>query len=180
MDPRDLRRWARRQSPRESEEDLPPPQPLAPQQSPPPPGMAWAYSPAHGYVLVPLAMEAPPRQPGGYMPPAPVRAPAPAGYPEGFLGGVAPPGGGNVIPFRPRTCVLVRQGNKDPYADFLAGVPDIAPNSNFAHLAEGLSPDEGQLEGLPEMMPMAAANPNVRVNQDPAMDAFGSRGAPSG
>lgn len=142
--------------------------------------MFWAYSPAHGYILVPGAPEAPPRQPGGYFPTQPVRAAVPAGYPPGYTGAPMPPGGGNVIPFRPKTCVLVRPGNKDTYADFLAGVPDISPGSQFAHLAEGLSPDEQQLESMPEMMPAAPANPNVRPNLDPAMDAFGSRGVQAG
>ena len=139
--------------------------------------MGWAYSEAHGYVLIQLAPPPPPRQPqqGGLILP-PTREQAPAGYPPGYVGAAVPPGPGNVIPFRHRSCQLVRPGNRDTYADFLAGVPDIAPGSSFAYMNDGLAPDEAEIAGLPEMSPQAPVNPYTQIHDNPALDAFGPRG----
>jgi hypothetical protein len=81
-----------------------------------------------------------------------------------------------VIPFKHQSCQLVRPGNKDVYADFLAGVPDLSPNSSFAYMASGLAPEEAEVSGLPEMAPPAPANPNTVIHENPAQDAFGPRG----
>lgn len=91
----------------------PPPEVLAP----PPPGYAWAVQ-GNGYVLVPLvqpqAFVAPPRQPAGVRPFVPQAITSPF-----------PPG---AAMRKVETCVLVKPGDRDPYADFMASVPDLVPD----------------------------------------------------
>lgn len=125
--------------------------------------MAWAYSPAHGYVLVPLAPPAPPRQGG-----SPIVLP---GH-EAMV-----PGPSNVTPIGShKSCHLVRPGNRDTYAEFIAGVPDINPGHAFGHLAPGLTPDDADMDPLlsdPTYAPPAPVNPHTQIHADPRMDAFG-------
>lgn len=127
--------------------------------------MAWSYSPAHGYVLVPLAPPAPPRAAGSpiYLPPQ---------------SDAALPGGNNVVPFRGahKSCQLVRPGNRDTYAEFLSGVPDISPHQAYGYLAPALMPEDADMDPLlsdPSYSPPAPVNPNTTINEDPSRDAFG-------
>lgn len=123
------------------------------------------------------------RQPGAVRPyvPAMVAPAGPAGYAPGTpsAGGYAAPG--NVIPFRPRSSVLVKpvmtkDGSVvDPYAEFIAGQPDLAPDRGNAHLFEALVPDPSMVEGgAPQM---AWQQGEAQAHEDPALDAYGPGGA---
>ena len=131
----------------------------APQQqtlSAPPPGFGWLPT-ASGYVLVAIGGAAP----AGAVPAPPVHyvAPPPAGA------------GGRVIPIRPKGTQLLRQGNKDPWAEQLERLPDLAPQQ-AGHFFDALAPAVEDVQGLPEMAQPFAANPSMRANEDPSSDAF--------
>jgi hypothetical protein len=126
----DYSNWAQRRSGRGNQ----PPQteraPTAPARPPrqldlPPPGYVWATHPTMGYVLVPLAQVSapttgptfvpPPRQPSGLVPfvPQPITSQFPPGHPTA----------------RVETCMLVKPGDRDTYAEVLAGLPDLVPDN---------------------------------------------------
>jgi hypothetical protein len=119
----------------------PPPAPqatsvsVAPVAGPPgaaPAGYAWTPHPSAGWVLVSLVGQAPvtsipapwppQTQPGGFSAPTPQPPLAP------------PDSGARILPFTggpsPETCLLVKPGNVDPYADLLSNLPEMIPNTS--------------------------------------------------
>lgn len=122
----------------------------------PPPGFAWAHM-AGQFVLVPLAqppapppvqIQAPPRQPAGIVP-----------FVQQPLTSSIPPGVGVK---RTETCVLVKPGDQDTYADMLAGVPDLVPDNGGYDAMEGRpSPQTvAELQQCPEFQSIGADVPN--------------------
>ena len=122
----DYSSWANRRSgrgQRPPEETRQSPQQAAPTLPTPPPGYAWGFQ-AGQYILLPLGQPAaaaqpafvpPPRQPTGLRPfvPQPITSQFPTGHATA----------------RTETCVLVKPADKDPYADLLAGLPDLVPDN---------------------------------------------------
>lgn len=106
MNKDDLARWANRRGGKAPRKEASPPAPPAAPQAPPPPHAPQAYRQPHG--VVPYAGQTPPY--AGHAPPPPVAQ-------------------------RPvQTTMLVHPGDRDPYAELLAQVPDLAPNA-AAHYA---------------------------------------------
>ena len=114
--------WARRRSgqPQPQATAAPRMPAAAPALPIPPPGYAWAVSNGQ-YVCVPLIqpqtapqLVAPVRQPAGVVPfsPQPLTSPGFPGQPSS----------------RAETCVLVKPGDKDTYADLLDTLPSMAPD----------------------------------------------------
>jgi hypothetical protein len=98
----------------------------------PPAGYAWGYHNG-GYILVPLGQAAQPafvpptRQPSGMRPfvPQPITSQFAPGHATA----------------RVETCVLVKPADKDPYAELLAGLPDLVPdNGGYDAMAGNPSP----------------------------------------
>lgn len=158
----DWQKWAQRRMSREGTPQAAPPPavtpaaplpPAPPVASPPsslpapPPGYTWAQHPQYGLIAVPLAPAIPPpvRTPQGTVP---------------FVAGppVAQPqhAGGRVIPFPAGhgSCELVKPGNRDTYAELMAGVPDLVQ----AGVVQAGSADAvaAELRGLPEFASASA------------------------
>ena len=122
----DFSSWAARRSgrgQRQAEEPRAVQQASAPTLPAPPAGYAWGFHNG-GYILVPLGQPAqsaqpafvpPPRQPSGMRPfvPQPITSQFPSGHATA----------------RVETCVLVKPADKDPYAEMLAGLPDLVPDN---------------------------------------------------
>lgn len=83
---------------------------------PPPPGYGYVWDQGRQtFLMVPMAPQA------NYQPPAPYAA-------QSYPSAPATSGYAQVIPIRQtraQTCALVKPGDKDPYADFIAGVPEL-------------------------------------------------------
>lgn len=133
------------------------PQPPAavPSLPPPPPGMMWAQI---GGVLacIPIQQQIPPPiQPMGsqqWGQPAYVRPSQPSIQPTP----------------RARTCTLMKPDGKDPWADVLAGVPDLVPDQGFDAMAGRPNPVGLQEIGsLPEMRDVGAAVDPTATNPYP-------------
>ena len=110
----------------------------------PPPGYAWCAHPSAGWVLMALVPQsttfipAPVRQPDGVGPFCPV----PIGYPQLRPGQIAP---------QERTCVLVKPGDRDLYAELLARVPSLVPVSQYDAMSGRPDPQvQAELGNLPE------------------------------
>ena len=123
----DFSSWAQRRTgrgQRPAEEPRQAQQQAAPAVLPlPPAGYAWGFQNG-GYILVPLSPQAapvqsafvpPPRQPSGVRPF--VQQPITSQFAPGHATA------------RVETCVLVKPGDKDPYADLLASLPDLVPDN---------------------------------------------------
>lgn len=135
----DFSSWAARRSGRGQQQVAPPRQaqqrPAAPTLPAPPAGYAWGFHNG-GYILVPLdqpipsaqpAFVPPPRQPTGLRPF--VQQPITSQFPPGHATA------------RVETCVLVKPADKDPYAEMLAGLPDLVPdNGGYDAMAGNPSP----------------------------------------
>lgn len=137
----DYSNWAHRRASRGGQKAAPPPasaparaqEGIAAPPGPPPVGYAWALNPQYGYILVPLQTQQepplvpPPRQPNGVRP-----------FVQQPLTSAFPPGHGTT---RIETCVLVKPGDKDTYAEMMAGVPDLVPdNGGYDAMAGNPSP----------------------------------------
>lgn len=170
----DFNAWANRRAGRgpqeQRQEARPQPARQAQAQSPtlppPPAGMAWSFM-AGQYVLVQLPQSAPipmvparttivapVRQPSAVAPfvPTPIHGGQPAGSPAAFA----------------ETCLLVKPGNRDTYAEFLAGVPELVPDQGYN--AEAGNPNPAvmaELRGLPEYQGQDGA-----VNPDAPLRSF--------
>lgn len=127
----------------------PAPQPQAPTLPPAPPGYAWAAHPQAGFILVPLNAPAAPQGPPGWQAPQYQQAPqyAPQAQPQ--------------VAYRaPRsieTNALVKPGPED-YARFMAGVPDLMPDSGYDSMAGNPHPLVAQeLANLPEYQDRSGA-----------------------
>jgi hypothetical protein len=132
----------------------------APTLPPPPVGFAWSIQGGQ-YILVQLAPQpihmaparttivAPVRQPAGVAPftPQSIHSGMPVGSPAGFV----------------ETCQLVKPGNRDTYAEFLATQPELVPDQGFN--AEAGNPNPAviaELRGLPEYQGQdGAVNPEA-------------------
>jgi hypothetical protein len=87
---------------------------------------------------------------------------------------VSPGQPGRVIPFpTTRTCELVKPGDRDPYAELLAQVPDLAPPSNGYDAMAGNSAPEVQEELR------RAASAGLIQGSHGALDDVYPRGAPT-
>jgi hypothetical protein len=122
----DFSSWAQRRTgrgQRPAEEPRQVQQQAAPAVLPiPPAGYAWGFQNGN-YILVPLTPQQaapapstfvpPPRQPSGVRPfvPQPITSQFAPGHATA----------------RVETCVLVKPADKDPYAELLAGLPDLVP-----------------------------------------------------
>lgn len=167
----DFNSWANRRVGRAPQEQrqapAPRPQPAqrAPTLPPAPAGMAWSYMNGQ-YVLVQLAappvhmhpaqtsIVAPVRQPAAVAPfvPQHIASPVHAGSPAAM----------------PETCLLVKPGNRDTYAEFLASQPELVPDPGFN--AEAGNPNPAvvaELRGLAEY-----ASGDSAVNPDAPLRSF--------
>jgi hypothetical protein len=126
------------------------PPPAAPTLPAPPPGYGYAIHPQHGYILVPLtvqapapasAIQAPPRQPNGavfYAPQPNMTVPHPGRPPA------------KVLPFA-SSCHLVKPGNRDTYAELMSTVPDLVPATGYDAMRGEVSPEtQAELGGFAE------------------------------
>lgn len=163
----DFRSWAQRRQSRGShpqqDPGAPAPAPRAQQTLPPPPaGYAWGYHPSGNFVLVsltatpaapPAPLQPPVRQPSGVVPLA--RQP---------FGSMQPPGAPSKAV---ETCTLVKPGDKDPYADLLAQLPEVIPDTNpYDAMAGNPSPQTmAEMGGVTEFA--AIVNPGPE-DQGPA------------
>ena len=129
--------WARRRmgagQPQRPQPQAAPRMPSAAPALPmPPPGYTWAVSNGQ-YVCIPLAsppIVAPVRQPAGTVPYIP--QPITGQFPQGQAGPVA------------ETCVIVKPGDRDPYAELLARTPEyggIPASSGYDAMAGRQSPE---------------------------------------
>jgi hypothetical protein len=93
-------------------------------------------------------MQAPPMAP-------PQRVPGTQPYiapPVQVTPGTQPPAPGAPPRKRVQTCTLVKPGDRDPYAELLAGIPDLVPDSGFDSMAGNPDPSvQQELGGLMEM-----------------------------
>lgn len=133
----DYKNWAQRRTSRGGQATAPATHvpTAAPAQTlpAPPPGYAWATHPQHGFIMVPMAQPSsapaitpPIRQPAGVRPFVPQALTSPF-----------PPGRGTE---RVETCVLVKPGDKDTYADMLAGLTDLVPDMSGGYDAMAGNP----------------------------------------
>lgn len=97
--------------------------------------------------------------------------------------GYAPPPGGNVVPVHLiKSCKLVRDGVDrfgnpvDAYASYLDSLPDLSPEQAQARgvNVQGLVPTEAEERSIQRAV---AYDPNTEASEDPAADAYGTRGA---
>lgn len=113
--------WSSRYTGRGAPEEPPQPTQEPPQLVTPPPGYTWAYD-GRQYVLVATNTQPPIPQPVV----SPYAAPRVAQpYPQG----PTPPRRGVPPRQRVETCMLVKPGDRDPYAELLDGLPDLAPDA---------------------------------------------------
>lgn len=139
----------------------PPPAAQAAQTLPPAPsGYAWAAHATAGWILVPLGGGATPASIS-----APLRAPGTVPY-------VAQVHRVNA-PAPVETCTLVKQGDRDTYAELLATLPDLVSPSGFDAMSGRPSPlVQQELSGLAEFHDVGfAADPSAPAISFP-------RGAP--
>lgn len=163
----DFNSWANRRAgrgPQEQRQEPARPQPARQAQSPTlppaPAGMAWSFQ-AGQFVLIQLAPQpiqmvparttivAPVRQPAGVAPfvPQSIHGGQPAGSPASM----------------PETCLLVKPGNRDTYAEFLATQPELWPDQGYNVEAGNPNPAVmAELRGLPEYQGQdGAVNPEA-------------------
>ena len=173
------RDWANRRSGRggaPAEAHHQPPQQAAyPQLAPPPPGYAWAQTPA-GIMLVQVAPQSsfppPVRQPQGVVPYVNPGAPA-------YVPGAPPP---SAYQPPPKSCVLVRDGGVDKWAETLASLPDLVPPTPYDAMSGRTNPAVlAELGGMPEfnwiMVPHGGAEAKAGVVAPPPMAGMGARGS---
>ena len=117
----DFHAWAQRRQSRgghqPQEPGAPAPAPRAQQTlPPPPPGQAWAWHPSGQYILVPLTTPTAPPSSGQVLQP-PVRQPSGVvPFARQHYASQQPPG----APCKTvETCVLVKPGDRDAYAEML-------------------------------------------------------------
>lgn len=121
----DFQDWASRHTGRAGHKAAPPAPARAPgtvpsELAPPPPGWAYVPNAQYGFVLVPLT--------------------APATAPMAHGQRVQPPHGGHPLSGPPApevrapafaSCELVKSSGVDPYAELMAGVPDLVPPTGY-------------------------------------------------
>jgi hypothetical protein len=127
--------------------------------------MAWSFMGGQ-YVLVQLASQpipmvparttivAPVRQPGAVAPfvPQPIHGGLPAGSPAAFA----------------ETCLLVKPGNRDTYAEFLATQPELVADPGYNAEAGNPNPAvAAELRGLAEYQ-----GNDLAVNPDAPLRSF--------
>ena len=165
----DFRQWAQRRQSRgghqPQEPGAPAPAPRAQQTlPPPPPGQAWAWHPSGQYILVPLATPtAPPSSLPALQPP--VRQPSGvAPYARPQFGSEQPPGSPSKAV---ETCALVKPDARDTYAELLAQIPDIVPDTSpYDAMAGNPSPQTvAEMAGVTEFAAIVNPGPD---NQGPA------------
>lgn len=163
----DWNEWARRQAGRpkvvsqeQAPAPAPPTQPAQPTLPPPPSGFAYRLDANQGYVLVPITQATP-----VVAPPPRAAGTVPYGDHPQALAAQRPPG---VVLSRPaRTCVLVKPGNKDTFAELLQGLPDLTGGQSAAYEQEALA----EIQSMPEANDVASAtNPDA-----PADAGYGAR-----
>ena len=164
----DFHSWAQRRQSRGGHQPqapiVSPPTAASPAVLPPPPvGYAWGL---HGsqYILVPLTtptappssvqvLQPPVRQPSGVVP-----------FARQHYASQQPPG----APCKTvETCVLVKPGDRDTYAEMLEQVPDIVPDNNpYDAMAGNPSPQTvAEMAGVTEFAAIVNPGPD---NQGPA------------
>ena len=169
----DFNSWANRRAGRGPQEQRQTQQPQrhqpaaapAPTLPPPPAGFAWSIQGGQ-YILVQLAPQPVQMVPARTTIVAPVRQPAAVApfVPQPIHGGI--PAGSPAA--MPETCLLVKPGNRDTYAEFLASQPELIADPGYN--AEAGNPNPAvmaELRGLPEYQGQDGA-----VNPDAPLRSF--------
>ena len=160
----DFHAWAQRRQSRGGHPDVAPsaPAPRAQQTlPPPPPGHAWGWHSSGQYILVPLATPAaPPSSLPALQPP--VRQPSGvAPYARPQFGSEQPPGSPSKAV---ETCALVKPDARDTYAELLAQIPDIVPDTSpYDAMAGNPSPQTiAEMAGVTEFAPIVSEPAQTR------------------